>query len=157
MWTKHRNRVQRTRFLCIETEFVELGFHTHKLSSLNLIFMSHPCPIHLTVMWVLSWKSSLLNSISVNGPQHSTCCRGSQLGTCFLFVRLTISQILSTLLHVHFLAPLNLAPLSTQSSSLHSSHTTFQVYNILFASFFFFVKKNLEHIRTMFYFILFFC
>ena len=107
MWTKHRNRVQRTRFLCIETEFVELGFHTHKLSSLNLIFMSHPCPIHLTVMWVLSWKSSLLNSISVNGPQHSTCCRGSQLGTCFLFVYLTISQILSTQYSLYTLAPLS--------------------------------------------------
>ena len=144
MWTKHRNRVQKTRFLCIETEFVELGFHTHKLSSLNLIFMSHPCPIHLTVMWVLSWKSSLLNSISVNGPQHSTCCRGSQLGTCFLFVRLTISQILSTQYSLYTLAPLSLAHLSTlnplwvytQSSSLHLSHTTFQVYNIVFASFF---------------------
>ena len=121
MWTKHRNRVQRTRFLCIETEFVELGFHTHKLSSLNLIFMSHPCLIHLTVMWVLSWKSSLLNSISVNGPQHSTCCRGSQLGTCFLFVRLTISQILSTLLPVHF-------------SSSQYTQSSLSVHSILFTT-----------------------
>ena len=139
MWTKHRNRVQRTRFLCIETEFVELGFHTHKLSSLNSfsihrnrvslnsIFMSHPCPIHLTVMWVLSWKSSLLDSISVNGPQHSTCCCGSQLGTCFLFVRLTISQILSTLLPVHFSS----SQYTQSSLSVHSMlFTTLISHNI---------------------------
>ena len=144
----YRNRVQWTRFPCRflwrETEFIELSFYTWKPSSMNSIFMSHPCPIHLTVTWVLSWKSNLLDSISINGPQHSTCCRGSQLETCFLFIRLTISQILSTQYSLYTLAPLSLAPLSTlnplwvytQSSSLHLSHTTFQVYNIVFASFF---------------------
>ena len=43
MWRKHGNRVQRTRFPCMETDFIELVFHVWKTSSLN------------------SWKTSSLN------------------------------------------------------------------------------------------------
>ena len=132
---------------------------TWKSSSMNSISMSHPCPISLDghVDTELEIEPTRLDFRKWSLALHVLPWVPAGDLFQFLFVRLTISQILSTLLHVHFLAPLNLAPLSTQSSSLHSSHTTFQVYNILFASFFFFVKKNLEHIRTMFYFILFFC
>ena len=143
----------------IEIEFKKLGFcvfgfHTHKLSSLNLIFMSHPCPIHLTVMWVLSWKSSLLNSISVNGPQHSTCCRGSQLGTCFLFVHLTISQIEHS-------TPCTLFSFSQFSSSQHSILSECTLHSSLHYSQ---IEHSLhythltQHFRyTIFYLLVFFC
>ena len=41
-WTRHENRVQWTRFPCIETEFKELGFCVWKPSSLNSISMFCP-------------------------------------------------------------------------------------------------------------------
>ena len=36
------NRVQWTRFPCIETELIKLGLYTQKSSSMNSISMSHP-------------------------------------------------------------------------------------------------------------------
>ena len=35
MWRKHGNRVQRTRFPCTETEFIELVFHVWNSFSMN--------------------------------------------------------------------------------------------------------------------------
>ena len=159
------NKTQKSRFPYTETEFNGNRVHWTRFSCLV-----HP--IHLTrSREVLSWKWSLLDLIFVNGPQHSTCCRGSQLGTCLLFVRLIISQTEHLVPYTLFSSSqfnsfqhsilseyttLITTLLSDRAlSSLHSSHTTFQVYNILFASFFL-LRKNLEHIRTMFYFILFF-
>ena len=142
------NKTQKSRFPYTETEFNGNRVHWTRFSCLV-----HP--IHLTrSREVLSWKWSLLDLIFVNGPQHSTCCRGSQLGTCLLFVRLIISQTEHLVPYTLFSSSqfnsfqhsilseyttLITTLLSDRAlSSLHSSHTTFQVYNILFASFFFF-------------------
>ena len=115
-------------------------------------------PLHqqFLVTWVLSWKSSLLDSISMNGPQPSTCCCGSQLGPVF--------PPCSSLHSLY-------SPLSYSISSLLSqytyyfpklSHTTLISHNIsgIFIQYcdyllVFFFKKNLEHIRKSYVF--FFC
>ena len=127
MWTKHRNRVHWTRFPCL--------IHV---------------PSHLTVTWVLSWKSSLLDSISVNGPQHSTCCRGSQLGTSFPLCPSHYISVHLILLSVH-------SSQYTQSSKtpLHYTHLTQHLKYTILYSLVFFVKKNLEHIRKSYVFFFF--
>ena len=115
----HRNRVQWTQFLYMETEFVELDFYVSS---------------HLMVTWVLSWKSSLLDSISMNGPQPSTCCRGSQLGPVFLLVCLFTHYTLSSL--------------TTFSVTLFTHYTHLRyLHKILwlFAIFFFFKEKFRTH------------
>ena len=111
----------------METEFIELDFHV---------------PSHLTVTWVLSWKSSLLDSISVNSPQHSTCCHGSQLGTDFPLCPSHYISVHLILLSLHSFQ-------YTQSSEipLHYTHLTQHLRYAILYSLVFFVKKNLEHIR----------
>ena len=123
----HRNQVQWTRFTIL-------------------------IPLHqqFLVTWVLSWKSSLLDSISMNGPQPSTCCRGSQLRPVFLLVRLFTHYTLFThyflsILFTHYFLSLLTTFLSYLTQ--HSSHTTSQVssYNIVIICqfFFFFVSVNI--------------
>ena len=152
----YRNRV----------EFFELGFHVWKSSSLNSVsihgnrvhWTRFSCLVHVPSTWrsrgVLSWKSSLLDSIFVNGPQHSTCCRGSQLGTCFLFVHLTISQIEHS-------TPCTLFSFSQFSSSQHSILSECTLHSSLHYSQ---IEHSLhythltQHFRyTIFYLLGFFC
>ena len=80
----------------------------------------------------------------MNGPQPSTCCRGSQLGPVFLLTRLFNSHTFSSqyILFTH-----NFPKLS------HTTLISSNVFTILwlFAIFFFF-KKNLEHIRKSYVF-----
>ena len=97
-----------TWFPCIEMEFIELGFCVSS---------------RLTFTWVLSWKSSLLDSISINGPHFSTCCCGSQLGPIFP----SLSAI-SELLHTHFFTTLSTlsweVSIHNTFSTLHYIHLT---------------------------------
>ena len=76
-WMRHGNRVQWTRFPCIETEFIELGFYIQKSSSTHLVSM-YRNQVHWT--WFLcietefnelgfyTWKTSSLNSNSMSHP-----------------------------------------------------------------------------------------
>ena len=128
MWTKHRNRVQRIRFLCIETEFVELGFHTQKSSSMNSIFMSHPPDDHVGTE--LEIEPTRLNFRKWSPALHMFPWVPAEdlFPLCPSYYILDIEH---SILSVHFSSSQY-----TQSSSLHSSHTTFQVYNIVFCYFF---------------------
>ena len=135
----------------MEIEFNELGFHVSIYRN-RVHWTRFPClihvPSHLTVTWILSWKSSLLDSISVNGPQHSTCCRGFQLGTCFpLCPSHYISDIEYTQYSSHFSSSQYTQFSKCTLNPLYYTHLTQHLrYTILYLLVFF-VKKNLEHIR----------
>ena len=67
------NRVQWTRFPCIETEFIELGLYTQKSSTMNSVSI---------------WKPSSLNLVSIHGNRvHWTRfpCLIHLIPTRFLF------------------------------------------------------------------------
>ena len=134
------NWVHWTRFLYMETEFNELDFHVSS--------MSHPLDSHVGTELEIEparldfrkWSPALHMFPWVPAEDLFPLCPSYY-----------ILDIEHSILSVHFSSSQY-----TQSSSLHSSHTTFQVYNIVFC-YFFFVKKNLEHIRKsyiLFYFIL---
>ena len=76
-----------TRFLCLETESKELDF---------LVSSVYPTAASVSDPTWAYPKSSLEDSIFMNGPQPSTCCHGSQLGLVFLLTvgSLTASALL---------------------------------------------------------------
>ena len=73
----YRNRVQWTRFPCIETEFIELGFYIQKSSSTHSVSMYRNrvqrtrflcIETEFNELGFYTWKTSSLNSISMSHP-----------------------------------------------------------------------------------------
>ena len=147
----HGNQVHWTWFMCIETEFDELGFYTWKPSSLNSISMSHPCPISPDghVGTELEIEPTRLNFRKWSQAFHVL----PWVPAGDLFSSLSIS------LYLRYLRLLSLhSSQYTQSSEtlLHYTHLTQHLrYTILYLLVFFFVKKNLEHIRKSYVFFFF--